>query len=219
VPRRRRVAERAVKPFDATTKYLLELDPAAWLACVGLPRSGPVTVVDSDVSTVVAAVDKVIRVDDPTPWLVHVEFQASHDPLLAERLHQYNTLLRRRHGLPVHSVVIPLRPAAAGRELTGRLRQRLPTGEVYLEFRYRLLRVWQQPVESLLAGDLATLPLAPLAAGAEAALPSVVRRIGERVAREATADVAAQLWTSTYLLMGLLYPHDLTRRSSEECAQ
>ena len=54
MPRRRRASKRIVKPFDATTKYLLELDPAAWLDYVGLPSAGPMAVVDSDVATEIA---------------------------------------------------------------------------------------------------------------------------------------------------------------------
>ena len=208
---RRRVGERAVKPFDATTKYLLELDPGAWLRYVGLPRAGPASVVNSDVSTVVAETDKVIRVDEPMPWLAHLELQSGRDPTLAARLHAYNALLYRRHGLPICSVAVLLRPEADGPELSGHLQQQFPSGQVYLDFRYAVVRVWQRPVDEVLGGGLATLPLAPLADGADGALPTIVRRIGERLAQETTPDTAALLWTSTYLLMGLRYPHDVTK--------
>lgn len=77
--RTRRATGRTVKPFDATTKYLVERDPAAWLTYVGLRPSGPATIVESNVSTVVAEVDKVIRVEGLTPWLVQLEFQSSSD--------------------------------------------------------------------------------------------------------------------------------------------
>lgn len=208
---RRQGGQRAVKPFNATTKYLLELDPVAWLRYVRLPGTGPASVMNSDVSTVVAETDKVIRVAGPSPWLAHLELQSSRDPTLATRLHAYNALLYRRHGLPVRSVAVLLRPEADGPELSGHLRHALPDGEVYLDFRYAVVRVWQQSVNEVLDGGLATLPLAPLAAGAEDSLPMVMRRIDERVAREATPDIAALLWTSTYLLMGLRYPHDLAK--------
>lgn len=211
MPRQRRSAGRGVKPFDATTKYLLERDPAAWLAYVGLRPSGPVTVVDSDVSTVVAEADKVIRVSGARTWLAHLEFQSGVDVQLGERLLHYNALLRYRHGLPVQSVAVILRPEADSPALTGVLRGELPDGRIYLEFRYLKVRVWQQPVDVVLTGNLATLPLAPLAAGAESALPEVVRRMDERLSRETTAADAAQLWTAAYVLMGLRYPAEETR--------
>jgi hypothetical protein len=192
------------------TRYLLERDPAAWLAYAGLRPDGPAAVVDSDVSTIAAQADKVVRVGAAVPWLAHVEFQSSSDRALGERLLHYNALLRYRHGLPVRSVAVPLRPEADSPALTGLVRGELPDGQAYLEFRYLLTRVWEQPVEAVLAGGLATLPLAPLAAGAEMALPDVVRRMDERLQRETTPADAAQLWTATYVLMGLRYDEAVT---------
>jgi predicted transposase YdaD len=210
-PRRAtRTRTRGGKPFDATTKYLLERDPAAWLAYVGVEPTGPAAVVDSDVSTLAADVDKAIRVAGRRPWLVHLEFQSGPDRRLAERLRYYNTLLGYRHRLPVQSAVVLLRREADARALTGLFRSQLPSGEVYDEFRYRVVRVWQQPVDQVLAGDLATLPLAPLAAGADAILPDVVRRMGERLGLETTPADAAQLWTAAYVLMGLRYDEAVT---------
>ena len=40
------------KPFDATTKDLLEADLVAWMAYLGLQPQGTVEVIDSDLSTV-----------------------------------------------------------------------------------------------------------------------------------------------------------------------
>src|SRR6266542_2972092 len=66
--------QRMPKPFDASTKHLLETRPGDWLEYLGLPRA-PVEVTDADLSTVTAAADKVLRVLGPSPWLVHVELQ------------------------------------------------------------------------------------------------------------------------------------------------
>jgi hypothetical protein len=59
------------KPFDAATKHLVDTKPADWLEYVGLP-SGPVEVIDADLSTVTAAADEVLRVLEPTPWLAQI---------------------------------------------------------------------------------------------------------------------------------------------------
>ena len=67
------------KPYDATTKFLLESHPLDWLRFAGLP-SGKVTVVDADVSTISLAADKVFRVEAPDPYIAHFELQASADP-------------------------------------------------------------------------------------------------------------------------------------------
>lgn len=65
------------KPFDATLKHLLEKYPQDWLRLVGIPKSTPISVIDADLSTVTAAADKVLRVGERDPWLLHLELQAS----------------------------------------------------------------------------------------------------------------------------------------------
>jgi hypothetical protein len=114
-------------------------------------------------------------------------------------------LLRLRHALPVESVALLLRPEADGRELSGTVRLERVDGTPYLDFRHRVVRAWQQPVEAVLAGGLATLPLAPLADVDAAELPAVVRRMGERFRSEAAPTEAGTLWTATYWLLGLRY--------------
>ena len=47
---------------------------------------GPVRVIDSDLATVTADADKVLLVEDPTPWILHVELQAKRDPSLEWRV-------------------------------------------------------------------------------------------------------------------------------------
>jgi hypothetical protein len=42
------------KPFDATIKHLVETHPMDWLNLAGLPFSGPVEIIDADLSAVSA---------------------------------------------------------------------------------------------------------------------------------------------------------------------
>ena len=200
------------KPFDATTKHLVETYPGAWLDYLRLGTGGQVAVIDADLSTVTAEADKVMRIDDPMPWLVHLELQATYDRTLGDRLLRYNVLLHSRHGLGVRSVAVLLRPAADGPALTGRVEWHLPDDPRYLEFRYRIFRTWHQPVERVLAGGLGTLPLAPLADISREALPGVIRGMDDRLSREAPPAEAAMLWTATYVLMGLRYSPGAARQ-------
>ena len=193
------------RPYDVSPRSLIEGDPLAWLAWVGLPVNGPVHAIDSDVSTVLAEVDKVLRVDAASPWLAHFELQASRDRQLPFRLLQYHALLLRRHELPVESTVVLLRPEADGPELSGRLEQRGATGDVTVAFAFRVVRLWERPVEELLDGGLGVLPLAPLAAVEPAQLPAIIRRLDERFRREASPSSAAELRAATQLLLSLRY--------------
>ena len=197
----------STKPFDATLKELIEGAAAAWPELLGPWAFRRVEVVDADVSTVIAAADKVIRVSgDVHDWLLHVEAQSSHDFDLPERMFEYNTLLRRRHRLLVRSAVLLLRREANASNLTGVLQLQFPDeGVPYAVFRYRVVRLWELPAEKLLTGDVRTLPLAPLTDEAASALPSVIGRIEERLRREAPPDEADKLRTAAFVLLGLRY--------------
>ena len=107
------------RPYDVSVSYLIELDPHGWLDWIGLPADGPVESIESDVGTVLAEVDKVLRIDGPSPWLAHIELQANHDPLLPSRLLQYHALLYHRHQVQIDTTVVLLRPEADGPVLMG----------------------------------------------------------------------------------------------------
>lgn len=99
------------KKFDATLKTLLEESPRDWTVLAGKP-AGSAEVVDADVSAVTGAADKVLRVGGKHPWIMHVDFQAGPEASVPRRAHGYNGLLGSRHLLPVHSLIVLLRPEA-----------------------------------------------------------------------------------------------------------
>src|ERR1700679_301269 len=145
------------KRFDATTRELFELGPPAWLRFLKVQIANPecIHVIDSNVSTITAEADKVLWVDEPEPWIEHIELQAGRDTDLPDRVHSYSTLLNRRHKVPVHSTVVLLRPSADGPDLNGRHEKRYRNGDVYDYFRYDIVRVWEQPVDEILGAGLA----------------------------------------------------------------
>lgn len=193
------------RPYDVATRRLIEGDPEGWLAWIGLPPDGPVESIESDVGTVLAAVDKVLRVEGPAPWIAHLELQSRRDPRLPARMVQYNALLLHRHQVVVESTVILLRPEADGPELTGRFEQHGPTGFRTISFGYHVIRLWERPVEEILGGSLGILPLAPLADVEPAQLPGIVSRLDARFSQEAPPTVAEELRAATFLLLGLRY--------------
>lgn len=194
------------KHYDATAKELLEADPPGWVEFLHLRADGPVTVVDSDVSTITAAADKVLLVEGPSPYLLHVEFQSWRDPKLPRRLLWYNVLIDYRHEKPVQSVAVLLRREADVPSIDGHLKLTQPDGRDHLDFRYLVVRVWELPVESLLTGPLGTLPLAPISDVPADRLPDVLRRVGERIDAEVDRREADQLLVATEILTGMRLP-------------
>lgn len=193
------------KPYDATTKDLIEADPAGWVTYLGHPVSpSAVRLVDDDLSTVTTGADKVIRVTNPHPWLLHLEIQTVADAQMARRLLRYNAMLQLRHEVPVASAVVLLRSERDMPDLTGQFEVRTPVGAAW-EFRYDVVRVWERPVEEFLTGPLGLLPLAPLADIRRPDLPSVVGRMRERIGSKTPGPLEAKLWAASYVLMGLRY--------------
>ncbi|MDB5291748.1 MAG: hypothetical protein JWL69_2989 [Phycisphaerales bacterium] len=195
------------KAYDATMKHLVEAHPADWLAFAKMPPANTVEVIDADVSSVGMAADKVIRVVAPDPYIAHLEFQSAADSDIDRRMLFYNVLLRWRHKLPVRSVVMLLRPQAqAG--VTGQVWDS-GAEDAHLDFRFRVIRVWEQPVESILTGGVGTLPLAPIAATTSADLPAVAQRIIDRLSRETAPGEFADTWTATVILAGLRHSREV----------
>jgi hypothetical protein len=188
------------KEYDALTRMLLESHPADWLALFGLGGGAPVRVVNSDLSTLTAEADKVLLVEAPQPWIVHVELQSTYKADLPERLLRYHVLLSYRHGMPVHSVLVLLFPEADGPALDGTVRRASPDGRCRLEFTYQVVRVWRESPEGLATG-IGTIPLAALAVPSADDLPALVARTKAELARHPTPD-AEEIWTALYFLIG-----------------
>jgi hypothetical protein len=136
----------------------------------------------------------------------HLDFQSGPDVSVPRRIHGYNALLEERHELPVESVVVLLRPEARLRALNGVYERSLPgVARPYLRFRYRVIRVWELPVETVLDAGISVLPLAPISAVRQNELPAVIERMKQRLEAEADAMTVAELWTATKVLLGLRY--------------
>src|SRR5262245_37232117 len=142
---------------------------------------------------------------------MHLDSQAGHDSAsLPHKLHQRSALLDARHQMLVRIVAVPLRPEADSPALTGLRERGFPGQEPYDVFRYQVLRVWQVPPELLLRG-LGTLPLAPIGAVTEADLPGIITAMDRRLSGRRWRRRAEEIWSATYLLMGLRWPRDVTQ--------
>jgi predicted transposase YdaD len=193
--------------FDVSAKELVWDDPAAWLERLGIGPRGRVEVIDSDITTLTAAADKVIFVGGSDPYLVNVELQSSHQTDLAETIWFRQAALFHRHRLPVLTVLVLLRRQASSPSLTGVLEITMPDGWLTNRYNYRVVRLWREDPEPYLSAGVNLVPLAPLTDVSEATLPGVVERMAARINAESSAR-ALKLWTATYLLMGLCYSEE-----------
>ncbi|WP_165226470.1 Rpn family recombination-promoting nuclease/putative transposase [Aquisphaera insulae] len=200
------------KPFDAILKEIFGEAPGPLLAFFLRRPIGPAHSESADLSTVTAEADSVIRVDDPQPWLAHVEFQANYDPTLPRRMLRYNALIHHRHELPVRSIALLLSRGADGRSMTGVYRCELPDGEPCHDFRYNVVRLWDWSAEAILSADPVIAPLAAIADVTEEELPGVILGIKRRLEGDTPEPLFKKLWTATYILMGLKFSEEVTDR-------
>ncbi len=193
------------KPYDATGKHLLEADPAGWAEFFGIARPrDKVALLDTDLSAVTAAADKVLLVRDDPPWVLDIEFQSWRDPSLPWQLLKYNALLHEKHAVSVASVLVVLAERAWSPAYTGRLAVVPPFGPAW-EFAYTVVKVWELDAERLLAGPLAVLPLAPVADLPLSEVPAALQRVIARVSAEADPTTASELLTAMGFLLQLRY--------------
>jgi hypothetical protein len=141
------------KKYEVVMKKLVERDPAAWLASLGIETDGPIGIVDADLSKITSEADRIVLVESSEPHLVHMEFHSARDLELAERLLINNVNIGFELKRRVESHAILLHPSVDSSELTGLFRKATPDGDPVLAFYYRIVRAWTLPVEPLLTGD------------------------------------------------------------------
>src|SRR5262249_14492602 len=148
--------------LDVSTKELIWDGPAAWVERFGVGPPGPVSVIESEIATLTASADKVLKVDSPIPYLLNLEPHAYHDIKLPRKLWYRQVALDYRHELPVLTVLILLRKQADSPGLTGSYERHLPDGSLVNRYNYRVVRLWQEDPGLYLAGGVNLVPLAPL---------------------------------------------------------
>src|SRR5262245_53927224 len=123
-------------PFDATLKELVRNHPRDFEAELGLTDPRPASILNVDLSTVTSSTDVALGYGDPPERVVDLNFQSGRREHLPDYLLQYNALLRAQYHVPVHTVVILLRPEADAPELTGLLDYTGRPRKGRLTFRY-----------------------------------------------------------------------------------
>jgi hypothetical protein len=198
-------------PFDATLKDLFSQGAEDFAGVFGLPRIQPAVALNVDLSTISAATDVALGFGAPLQEVADLNFQSGPDPSLEARCHLYSAALHSRFAVPVRSVIVLLRPKAVGGPLSGKMTY--SAGLSGVEFRYEVVRLWEQPAEPFLQGGAGLLPLAtlcklpagrPVAAG----LRDIVQEIERRLVSECDHAKANRLMTAAFILTGLRIQRD-----------
>ena len=166
-----------------------------------------------ELSVVSAATDVVLGRGKPPDAFIIFDFQASGAKDLLSRTLMYNAILYHQKQVPVHSILVLLRPIASMDQLERGVHFAVWPKRGQTDHRFEIIKLWERPVEQFLTAGLGTLPLAPLCqmpkgSTLEGALPDILRRIDERLTAEAGPEDAGKLWTATFVLTGLRTDRD-----------
>ncbi len=203
-------------PFDATLKDMGKVSPRGMLTTFDTAPALPVSLLNVDLSTVTSAADLVFGLGEPLREIIHLDFQASSSRTKHADILVYNALLYRQYLVPVHSIVILLRPQAAHANLKGTVAYAPRPGKGKMDYGYEVIRLWKRPVAAMLAGDVATLPLAvlgkmPAGVKLKTGMAGVVQQVIERLLEKAPKDQVRRLLTAAYVLTGLRVPRQVAR--------
>lgn len=207
-------------PYDATLKNLARQHPRTVLATFDRPPPPIVTLLNVDLSTVTTSADFVVGLGDPLNEIVNLDFQASASATKHADILVYSALLHRHYLVPVHSIIVLLRPQAAHPNLSGCLSYTARPQRGKMDFTYEVIRLWEWPADELLAGEIGTTPLAmlgrlPEGVPLEDGLAAVVQRLIERLDKEVPRDEARRVLTAAFVLTGCASNERQRDRSSE----
>src|SRR5262249_25668827 len=87
--------------FDATLKDMGRDSPQGFLAAFDRPPTGPVRLLNVDLSTVTTAADLILGLGDPLEEVLHLDFQSSAAAWKHADLLVYNALLFGHYHVPV----------------------------------------------------------------------------------------------------------------------
>jgi hypothetical protein len=203
--------------FDATLKDMGRQSPTGFLETFDRPATKPVKLLNVDLSTVTTLADLPLGLGDPLEEVVHFDFQSGAAAWKHADLMVYNALAHAHYQVPVHSIVLLLRPSAAHANMNGEIRYAPRPGRGSMDFTYEVIRLWERPAEDLLAAEVGVTPLAmlgglPEGLSLEDGLAVVARRLVERVTQETPPDRAKKLLTDAFLLTGLRVRRDVADR-------
>jgi hypothetical protein len=193
--------------YDQAFKILVDLNPNDWALLAGLTVVDNAAGMETELPERNRHLDRLIRVsDDQGDIAVHLEFQAGKSGnRVPIRLIDYSIGVTEKYRLPVHSCVVLLRRPADSPVLTGAYKQRSRGVMPYLTFRYRVVRLWQVPVNTLLLPGSSVAVAGVLSDYGTLTADEIALRIATCINVISDIDTRAMLFTIAYNLAGLRF--------------
>ncbi len=185
---------------DNLCKRLAESYPEQFVAWLFGARPGPVKIFQTELNREPLRADSAILLERDDE-IFHIEFQTSarsHVPLPVRMLNYYASFKYLSPSSEIRQALIMLKE-------TG---QTIPAGyrSHCLEFRYTVIKLWEQDADALLQHD-GLLPLAVLCQADDG--PRLLQRVAEKITALPTQDERARQLARARLLAGLRYAQEM----------
>jgi hypothetical protein len=169
----------STKPYDQAFKYLAEQDAEALLLLLGELQPGQpaqIALLPREVSVAAQLPDQPYEVVTAEGRrIVHVEAQTAYDHTLPDRMLEYGVRLWLKYRQPLTSYALLLTSRGVPKNL--RVSRRVVAGDLQINLRCRVVRLWRVSAHRALAWQRASLlPFVPLMqSGREALEPGAQR--------------------------------------------
>jgi predicted transposase/invertase (TIGR01784 family) len=194
--------------IDNICKYLAEQYPAEFASWLLSTEITDIQVLKTELSVEPIRADSLTLLQSANQ-ILQIEFQTlpTSDPPLPFRMLKYWVRLYNEYSSPIEQVVIFLKRSNSPSVFTDTFSERNTT------HRYRVIRLWEQDPEALLANS-ALLPLATLA---QTNSPnSLLEEIASRVAMIEEPDQRQEVTACVEVLAGLRFEKELIRQLFRE---
>ncbi len=194
--------------YDNICKYLAERYPSNFVRWLFSAESGEIQVLKTELSVEPIRADSVTLLQTSNQ-ILHLEFQTlpPTDPPMPLRMLDYWVRLHRQYRCPVEQVVIFLKYTTSESAFVEQF------VAVNTRHRYRVIRMWEQEPEPLLA-DSALLPLAPLA---QTGSPrGLLEPVATQVANIESTNQQQNVSACVQMLAGLRFEKNLIRQLFRE---
>ncbi|MEA1870018.1 MAG: hypothetical protein U9N09_07755 [Euryarchaeota archaeon] len=191
--------------YDIISKRVSERFPADFAELIIGKAVQKIDVLSRELPLTEHRSDGLCRVtEDDQKFILHIEFQNSHDSEMPKRMLSYYVRIMDKYDLPVYPVVIYLNPKDANRAIEDSYTSRLRSRQV-IAFSYEVIRIWDIRVDHIFDNHLYGLyPFTPLAKGAK--LSECIEKV-DRAVKDKYLD------SDTYMCMRVIaelkYPKEV----------
>ena len=205
-----------MQDYDNTLKYLSDKLPHHYVDLIFGDFKGDIALLDKELPSIKRESDCLIKIRDTTKhieFILHLEFQSSHDAHMPYRMLSYYTRILDKYKLPIYPVVIYLYQDRPRLDIPDSYVNSIYDEKILL-FKYKVLKAWEIDPNRIIDSNLYGLfPILPLVKH---------RKIDDKESLTECFDLVqsidikdkslkADIYSCTGILAGLRYPKELIK--------